>query len=301
MRVLIIGADTPVGLALCEQLEQRGRDHVGMTRADCRWKNERQAKKSLRRSACTFHVDLRLQAAADGGQRIRDIDLERTLWLARTSQKLKVPCLQLSSARVFSGTDGRAYREDDYPNSESALAGLLISAEAALRDSCEWHVILRTGPVFAAVGSNPLARLLEQLQGGGSCHLGRWQQGYPVAAAEVARVVSAVLDQLSCGVRDWGIYHYSSAGETNCLEFAGLLLAAAAAHPLFAFSTVQLAEPQDAVQPRCHRLDCGKINTTFAIKQQPWRGCIAATVGQYLSALQCGEVRGVEDQTATEA
>ncbi len=91
MKVLVIGSDTPVGQALCEYLSIRGTDFVPLTKGDCRWKSERQAKKSLRRSDCSFVVDTRLQAAADGGLRIREADIDRCVWLAKACQNHKLP------------------------------------------------------------------------------------------------------------------------------------------------------------------------------------------------------------------
>ena len=73
MRVLILGSDTPLGHALVEQLQYLGRHQsTPITRAACRWKSERQAKKAVVRAKCDAVVDLRLLAAADSdaGRRI---------------------------------------------------------------------------------------------------------------------------------------------------------------------------------------------------------------------------------------
>ena len=288
MRVLIVGADTPVGLALAEYLEQREMEYLGLPKADCRWKSERQAKKTLRRSDCDITVDTRLQAAADGGIRIHDVDIDRSLWLARASQTLKLPFILLSGALVFSGSETRDYREDDYPDGESSIAQLLIAAEMVLRDNCERHVILRTGPVFAPVGINVVTQLLGQLHEGEVLTLSRRQQGCPLAAEDAARVISGMIDQLGCGLQAWGIYHYSSPDITNCYEFTEVLLAAASQYEEFSPEVVQLAA-DEALETETRSLDCSKIRNTFAIKQQSWRSSIAGQVSQYYSELKIGE------------
>jgi dTDP-4-dehydrorhamnose reductase len=273
---------------LAEYLEQRETEYLGLPRADCRWKSERQAKKTLRRSACELTVDTRLQAAADGGIRIHDVDIDRCLWLARASQTLKMPFMLLSGALVFSGSETREYREDDYPDGESTIAQLLIAAEMALRDNCEQHVILRTGPVLSPVGINAVTRLLEQLHEGGVLALSRRQLGCPVAADDAARVISGMIDQLGCGMQAWGIYHYSSPDITNCYEFTEVLLAAASQYEDFSTDIVQLAADEtEATETRS--LDCSKIRNTFAIKQESWRTSIAGQVKQYYSELKIGE------------
>ena len=104
---------------------------------------------------------------------------ERSLWLARASQTLDIPYLHLSAARVFAGDVNRLYREDDYPDGESSIALLLTQAEDCVRDHCERHVILRTGPVFSGAGVNVVTHMLGQLQQGGTLTLSRRHQGCP--------------------------------------------------------------------------------------------------------------------------
>ena len=52
--------------------------------------------------------------------------------------------------------------------------------------------------------------------------------GEPVAADDAARVVLAILDQLSTGIEPWGVYHYGSADTATYFEFAEALLASLA-------------------------------------------------------------------------
>ncbi|MEP5764590.1 MAG: sugar nucleotide-binding protein [Halieaceae bacterium] len=301
MRVLVIGADTPVGQALGDYLALRGTDFVGLPKADCRWKSERQAKKSLRRSECDLAIDTRLAAAADGGIRVHDIDVERCLWLARACQTVKLPLLLLSCSRVFQGDESRAYREEDYPDGSSTIASLLIAAEAAVRDNCERHVILRTGPVFAATGINVITHMLGQLQQSGKLELSRRRCGCPISAEDAARVVSGMVDQFACGLESWGIYHYCSIDMTNCYEFAEVLLASASQYENFDPQGAQLLALEDEGDLVEYSLDCSKIRDTFAIKQQPWRASVAGYVKQYYADNAAGEDGGGESYRHSDA
>lgn len=281
MRVLIIGSDTPVGRALQTFLLRRGRHVEALVLADCRWKSERQTKKALVRAACEFVVDTRIEAAADGGEEIHDLDLDRTRWIARSCQKNKIAHVYLSSARVFSGNLERLYSEEDYPDNEESLGELLFTAEQSIRDCCERHLILRLGPVFSAAGVNVLTYMLRQLIAGGSLLLENHLRGCPVAASDAARVVSGLLDQCSTGAESWGIYHYCSSEATNCYEFAEVLLASASQFSEFSAGVVELVRHEDPQPPLNRSLDCSKLRNTFAIKQNPWRGLIADTVKHY--------------------
>ena len=296
MRVLIIAADTPLGVALTQMFSQRERDFVALPKSECRWKSERQAKKVLRRSACDIAVDTRIQAAADGGIKVHEIDIQRSLWLARASQTLKLPFMHLSCARVFSGSAGRAYVEQDYAEGDSSIAQLLIAAEEVVRENCEKHLNVRMGPVFAPHGINVITHMLSQLQAGGQLSLDRQQRGCPVPAEDAARVVSGMLDQLSCGVQAWGGYHYCSVDATDCFEFAEVLLAAASQYADLPPDAVQLATVAADAVIADRTLDCAKIRSTFAIKQQPWRANVASQVRQYYESPRMEGAQSVQSQ-----
>lgn len=284
MRVLIIGSDLPLGIALENYLGQREREFVSLPQSQCHWKSERQAKKSLRRAACGFVVDTRLLAAADAGVKIHDIDVERCGWLAASCQSLKIPYIFLSSAAVFSGLAEQAYAEDSVADNHSSLGVLLTRAEQRVREKCEPYAVVRMGPLFAPRGVNVITHVMEQLHGGGHLMVGRHRQGCPVPVEDAARVVSAMLDQFSCGLDAWGDYHYCSSDLTNCYEFAEVILAAAAQYEEFPADAALLVEQGEPVAGINLELDCNKIRNTFAIKQQPWRASVARHIKQYYAA-----------------
>jgi dTDP-4-dehydrorhamnose reductase len=283
LRILVIGSDTPLGDALVRILSRRERDFVALPRSECRWKGERQAKKTLRRSACDIAVDTRIQSAADGGIRVREKDILRSRWLSRASQTMKLPFMHLSCARVFSGNAGRPYRETDEADGDSSIAQLLIAAETEVREHCERFINLRLGPVFAPTGINVITHMLSQLQEGSRMQFERRQKGCPVPVEDAARVVSGMLDQYSCGLEAWGDFHYCSTDATDCFEFAEVLLAAASQYLELAPDVVNLAEVNAGGQPLDRSLDCTLIRNTFAIKQQSWRASVAGQVRDFYS------------------
>jgi len=282
VHVLLLGTDTPLGHALVDFQEKLGR-HQGtfMSRSACRWKSERQAKKVVSRAKCDIVVDVRIEAAGDGGDPIQELDLKRCHWVAKACQRSNIPYLYISSSRVFSGQLERPYAEDDFTDNEETVGQLLSSAEQLVRDSCERHLILRFGPIFSYEGTNLITQMLGPMLEGGSLVLDNNLRGCPVAAQDGARVVSALLDQLSTGVQPWGIYHYGSSDTATYYEFAEAMLAAASQFSEFSASAVQLEREPDGLTPLNRALECGKIRNTFAIKQVPWRSSIADIIKQY--------------------
>ena len=135
--------------------------------------------------------------------------------------------------------------------------------------------------IFSKEAPNLITQMLGEMMEGGSLVLDNNLRGCPVAAGDGARVISAVLDQLSTGVEAWGTYHYCSSDTATYYEFAEALLAAASQFSEFSSSAVQLEQDKEGSRPLNRALDCHKILNTFAIKQVPWRSAVADIVKQY--------------------
>lgn len=282
MRVLILGSDSPLGRSLTELLVELGRHEVVcMTRSASRWKSERHAKKAVRRAQADAVVDIRVEAVADGGQEIVDLDLKRCRWVAKACQRDKASLLFISSARLFSGELDRLYEEQDDPDSESSVGRLLADAEQVVRENCDTHLILRLGPVFASEGENLVTQMLGAMIRGENLVLDNNLRGCPVACTDGARVISAILDQISTGPELWGTYHYCSSETATYYEFAEAILASASQFSEFSPGAVGLESMAKDASPLNRSLDCSKIRNTFAIKQMPWRRAIADQVKSY--------------------
>jgi dTDP-4-dehydrorhamnose reductase len=282
VRVLVLGFDTPLGKALAERRELLGRHElVPVNSAACRWKSERQAKKSVVRAKCDIVLDVRIEAAGDGGLQIQELDLKRCHWIAKACQRTGTAYLYVSSSRVFSGQLDRPYVEEDVPDNEETTGMLLATAEQVVRDCCERHVILRLGPVFSYEGTTLIAQMLGPMSEGDSLILDNNLRGCPVAAPDGARVISALLDQLGTGLESWGVFHYGSSDSATYYEFAEALLAAASQFFEFSSSVVQLEREPEGLLPLNRALDCSKIRDTFAVRQVPWRSSMGDMVKNY--------------------
>jgi dTDP-4-dehydrorhamnose reductase len=287
VRVLILGSDTPLGTALIERQALLGRHEVvPLSRSACRWKSERQAKKSVARAKSDIVVDLRIEAAGDGGLQIQELDLQRCHWVAKGCQRTDTSYLFISSSRVFSGQLDRPYTEQDLPDNEEAVGQLLARAEQSVVEACVRHLILRLGPVFSNEGANLITQMLGPLREGDSLILDNNLRGCPVAADDGARVILALLDQLGTGLEAWGIYHYGSSDTATYYEFAEALLAAASQFSEFSSSAVQLEPESEGLRPLKRTLNCSKIRDTFAIRQVPWRSAIGDLVKHYYEQQQ---------------
>jgi dTDP-4-dehydrorhamnose reductase len=282
VRILILGSDTPLGMALVARQSLLGRhDIVSMSRSACRWKSERQAKKSIVRAKSDIVVDVRIEAAGDGGVQIQELDLQRCHWVSKACQRTTTAYLYLSSSRVFSGQLDRPYTEGDPADNQEDAGQLLSSAEEVVSAGCERHLILRLGPIFSYEGTNLITQMLGHLREGETLILDNNLRGCPVAADDGARVILAMLDQLGTGLEPWGVYHYGSSDTATYYEFAEALLAAASQFFEFSSSAVQLERQPEGLLPLNRVLNCAKVRDTFAIRQVPWRSAIGDLVKHY--------------------
>jgi len=190
MRILVLGLDSPLGYALRSFATRLMRHEiVGVDMDTTRWRRERQVKKLIRREPIDLILDARLVTQIDGVDPVGQPDVERTRWLAELAARDRVSYLFLSSARVFSGTLTRPYRESDQPDATDAVGKTLIEVEELLKASLEEVFILRLGLMFGGRRPNPLARALDALARGDRIRVSEQARGSPVHVAEVARVI----------------------------------------------------------------------------------------------------------------
>lgn len=196
------------------------------------------------------------------------------------------PLLLLSDSRVFPAGGKQRYRESDPAQPNTAPGTTLAGRERQLAAGAPHHVILRSGPLIDVGGDNLLTGQLARLRGDGVLAAANVARFCPTPAADLARVVAAICDQLGCNAQCWGIYHYHSSDPTTGYEFAEVLLAAAAQFwPLDSGRTELQIAVDDPLASLYPLLNCQRIRDTFGIQQLPWRKAIP----QLLKTIYAGE------------
>lgn len=199
--------------------------------------------------------------------------------------------LLLSDSRVFPASGKRRFTETDTAAPSARIGELMRAREHAVIKNIARHIVLRTGPVIASYGDNLLTQFLRQFRGGGVIAVPNEQRFCPTPAADIARVIAAIHDQLECGAACWGAFHYESADPVNSYEFAEVVLAAATQYWQIAENTVHLRDMvADGAVEAFPLLNCQHIRDTFGIQQLPWRKVIPAMLKQ-IYALNSSEIR----------
>lgn len=284
MRILVLGLDAPLGFSLRAFAAPLMRHEIiGVDMDATRWRRERQVKKLVRRESVDLILDARLVTQIDGVDPVGQRDVERTQWLAGLAARDQIAYLFLSSARVFSGTLTRPYRETDQPDATDPVGRTLIEVEQLLSGALDEIFILRLGLMFGGRRPNPLARALDALARGDRLKVSEHARGSPVHVAEVARVIHGIIDQIGAGAPKKGLYHYSGIGEVNAYSFMETVLANASQYEPFkdARELVELTT-DDASGVSSLSLDCAEIRHQFGIQQLSWREFVPRAVQRYI-------------------
>lgn len=281
MNILITGAETQVGLALSGLLDARRIDFVAYTTDQLDIVQESDVRQVLDEHRVTYLVNCVNYPDIDGAEQDPDgsfrVNRDGPACLARCCARSDVVLVHLSSDQVFDGGKTTAYGENDTPNPLSVYGRSKWAGEQAIQHIWHKYLILRTAWVFGPDGDNFLKRILRLATEEESVQVVNDQFGCPTPAADVARVILAMLEQVDCDVDPplFGTYHYAGSDVTDCHTFAEAIVKAAKSYIDVRVETVQAitaAEaPARAPRPLNAELGTRKILATFGIKQQPWR------------------------------
>ena len=206
--------------------------------------------------------------------------------LAQACAAAGIALVHISCAEVFDGLEETPYNEEYQPAPISAYGRSKATGEALVRRHLPRHVILRTGWLFSARGDSVVRRLLDQARQQTAMEVSDLLIGSPTAAADLARVILAVIKQLDCGGDGWGTYHYAGAEPISWFGFCEAVIAAARQYEDLALERLQPVSRAPLGWrdlPLNTRLDCSRIRGTFGIHQRAWRTGLMQAVRTLLS------------------
>jgi dTDP-4-dehydrorhamnose reductase len=199
--------------------------------------------------------------------------------LLQACREMDAPYVFLSDGRVFDASTGSDHeRREDEDAVASSLAGKqLAEFERLVLGVAGQGLVLRTGPLIAAQEGNFLGDCLAAMRDGNVLSLNDSLMGCPTPVSDLARVVSGMLDQLSCGAPCRGVYHYNSSGAASAYEFAEVVCAFASQ---FVAPVADIAAADTGITwvPQVPVLSCDQLLQDFGIKQLPWRAYLPRMV-----------------------
>lgn len=202
----------------------------------------------------------------------------------------KCPLLIQSSSAIFNNESSALINESITSNPISDFGQFCLSVEQKFR-TLERCLILRTGWIYSELESSWLNEAIGSVISGQTLDMPSDQFGQPTSANDLARVMIALIEQLSCvdGAELWDTYHYASTdmvsknrfiqyviNEINSLVGQGVTLE----------STPYAQRPGRDDYCQNSSLDCNKILYCFGIKQRAWQKDISAMLKERFAPVE---------------
>lgn len=188
-----------------------------------------------------------------------------------------IPMVLLSSAKVFDYNEVGSL-ENDEMTGDATLIALEDQARKQYR-----HLIVRVNQPFSLITGDYAVQLLAKARSEECLRVDNLIRIAPTPADDIAQVLHALLQQISCDESLWGTYHYCSVESTTEYAFAEALLAEARQYEDLAHVQIEALD-DDECQPTETILDSKLIKHTFGIKPKPWRQALSRLIRLYYRA-----------------
>ena len=300
MKLLITGAAGQLGTAFVSELKTRqdidfvacSRKEMDITDAD----NVRQVITKVKpdfviNTAAYTQVDL-AESETDQAYLVNQTGPAN---LAKACQDLNIPLIHFSTDCVFDGRKKSAWVEDD-PTAPLGIYGASkLAGEEAVQALCQRYLIFRVSWVFSEFGHNFVKTMLNLGATREQLRVVNDQIGKPTCAAEIVRVVLAILPKLD---NQWGIYHLAQPDAISWHGFAQAIFKQAifkqaAGYPdgiceendrqgkLVVKEVLPIPTsdyPTPAQRPANSTLDTRKLEQAFGIALTGWQQSLAETL-----------------------
>jgi dTDP-4-dehydrorhamnose reductase len=226
------------------------------------------------------------------------INAEGPRHLALACKRSAIPLIHVSTDYVFDGASRTPYREDDPIAPLGVYGASKAAGEAAIRENCPWHIILRTAWLYSLDGHNFLTTMLDCTATANAktaaVSVVNDQWGCPTHALHVASCILTIAYRIlsSPDDRAWGTYHLTSGGATTWFGFATEIfrLASAAGRKVPRVTPISTAECAAAARrPHYSVLDNSKIAAAFDIRLPAWQDSVAKCMAQSMTLTPAGQ------------
>lgn len=202
------------------------------------------------------------------------INAEAVKNLASTCQKNDVVLLHISTDYVFDGKKKTPYVETDATNPINVYGASKMKGEQYIQKICEKYFIFRTSWLYSQYGHNFLKTILRYAKKGKPLTITTEQTGTPTSANDLA---DALIYTITQDKDNYGVYHFSNAGETTWYGFAKAILKATEK-----YQDAKLAKTDHystfAARPKYSVLDNTKAIKKLSLIQKDWQQSLQSVI-----------------------
>ncbi len=279
MKILVTGAAGMLGRAVVRHCEARGDEVVGLDRRALDVSDAAAVAAAFEASRPEAVINCAAWTDVDGCEldpmRAHKVNALGPQNLAYNCRRAGALLVTVSTDYVFDGRKEGFYTQRDDPNPQSVYAVSKLQGERRARLAAARTVVVRTGWVFGAGGTNFLSRVVEIAREGGSLKAITDAWGTPTYAEDLAaRLRELVRLDLP------GFYHVVNSGAgASFKEFtlAALELAGLPPEGVEEVSMDSLRRP--APRPRNSRLRCLLSEAIGLRPLRDWREALADYAG----------------------
>ena len=293
MKILVFGAGGQVGREVCRAAWPPTCELAPLDRAAGDIRKPTAISALLARERPDLVINLAAYTAVDRAESEPEaawaVNSAGAAHIASICGETKAALVQLSTDYVFDGAKRGRYCEDDAVNPLSVYGFSKEAGERAVRAGTARHIILRTGWVYAAHGTNFVKTMLRLGAERPVLRVVADQQGGPTAAAEIAAALVVIARAVERGRAEWGTFHFAGSGSTSWHGFAEEIIEVAARFGAWPPGLRPRVEPiatteypTPARRPMNSVLECSKIAAAYRISAPRWQTSLTAVLRELL-------------------
>ena len=282
-KFLITGAHGQVGYCLVQQLQGK-HEILAVDRDELDITDESAVKKTVK----DFHPNVIINAAAytavDRAE--TEVELSEAInvkgpkYLAKAAKSVDAAILHISTDYVFDGQIECKYKETDITAPQSVYGRTKLEGEKAVAETNDKFIVLRTAWVFGEHGNNFVKTMLRLSKTRDTLSVVADQIGGPTYAADVARVLIHIAEQIIIGKNiEYGIYNFTGKPYVTWYDFAKAIFSEAVSQKVLKkapiVNPITTADyPTPAKRPANSCLDLTKIQQVFDIQPSNWQNAL---------------------------
>jgi len=197
-------------------------------------------------------------------------------FLAATCKSFGTKLIHISTDYVFSGNATSPLKENDTVDPVNAYgASKLLGEQLALKNNPD-TVIVRTSWVYSFYGKNFVKTMIRLMNEKESISVVSDQIGSPTYAADLAE---AIMDIITSGKWEGGIYNFSNEGVISWFDFANEIKRLTGSSCIVnSVTTMQFPTP--AKRPGYSVLDKTKIQKTYLVQLKDWKQSLKVCISK---------------------
>lgn len=298
MRLLVTGTEGQVARALRErgravpgvEVACVGWPRLDLARPETIWATVRDMSPDVIVGAAAFTA---VDKAEDEREVARTINAVGPGVLAAAAHEVGARLIHLSTDYVDDGRKSAPYVESDPTGPQSVYGETKLDGEAAVRDQCRAHIILRTAWVYSPFGRNFVRTILELAATRARLTVVDDRHGNPTSALDLADAVLAIVGHWqSAPEKGLGeVYHCAGTGATNWYGLArhALSVSRELGGPFAEVTGITTSDwPTKATRPANSQLDCSKLARDFGWCSPEWPRSSDTVVRRLLSRSASG-------------